>query len=119
MDTFTIPFDSFLTASTFFAPVPGPDRKRSIRPYQYRVIYRNPDPSEPGCVLSCEVFGGRMSYKVDLERRESGSLRWHCTCADAVYRGENLGRPCKHIKALMALGRPRQDVCCEPIAIAG
>ena len=119
MDSNTIPFDSFVTGSNFFTPMPGPDRKRSIRPYLFRVVYRNPEPREPGCALSCEVFGGRLSYKVDLERRENGRLRWHCTCADGIYRAENQGRYCKHVNAILAICRHRQDVCCEVVAKAG
>ena len=119
MDSSTIPFDSFLTASTFFRPVPGPSRKRTIQPYLFRVVHRSADPQEPGCALSCEVFGGRLSYKVDLERRENGFYRWHCTCADAVYRAENEGRHCKHIKAILALGRPILEGPVEEVKRAG
>jgi hypothetical protein len=99
------PFGSFLGASTLFIPVPGPERKRTIRPYRYRVTYRNPEPDQPGCALACEVTGGRVSYQVALERQSSGRLRWHCTCADAVFRGEDGIHLCKHVKGLLRLGR--------------
>ncbi len=98
-------FDTFLAASTFYAPVPGPDRKRTIRPYEYLVTYCCEDPDQVGCTLACEVRGGRMSYQVALEREEDGTLRWHCTCADAIYRS----RICKHVRGLQALGRPSDN----------
>src|SRR5262245_4724884 len=100
-----LPFDTYLAASTFYTPVPGPARSRACRPYRYRVTYCSPDPAEVGCAMTWEVLGGRMSYQVALERRQDGELRWHCTCADAVYRGENEGRACKHVKGLIAVGR--------------
>src|SRR5439155_17995728 len=98
-------FDTYLAASTFHAPVPGPDRKRTIRPYLYRLTYCNEDAGEPGCTLACEVVGGRESYQIALERQEDGNLRWHCTCADAVYRE----RICKHVRGLLGLGRPSAE----------
>ena len=102
-----VPFNTYLSASTFFTPVPGPDRKRTIRPYLFHVSYCNPDPKEVGCAMTWEVAGGRLSYQIALERTEDGDLRWHCTCADAIFRAENEGRHCKHVKALLSLGRPR------------
>src|SRR5579885_2043856 len=82
--------------------LPGPDRKRSPALYQYRVTYRNPTPDEPGCVMPWEVSGGRLPYQIALERAASGRLRWHCSCADAVYRGEDdPGHVCKHVRGLV------------------
>jgi hypothetical protein len=101
-------FDTYLAASTFYAPIPGPDRKRTIRPYQYHVTYCNDDPHEPGCVLAWEVAGGRVTYQIALEREENGELRWHCTCADAIYRD----RICKHVRGLLGLGRPTEPMTC-------
>ena len=103
----TMPFHTYLTASTFFTPLPGPDRRRRIHPYLYRITYCNPDPASVGCALTWEVTGGRLSYQVALERQENGRLRWHCTCADAIYRAENEGRVCKHVKGLLSVGRNR------------
>src|SRR5713101_6449844 len=103
-----IPFNTYLASSTFYTPVPGPDRKRTVRAYQFLVTYRNADPLEVGCAMTWEVFGGRQSYQIALEREEDGDLRWHCTCADAIFRAEKEGRHCKHVKALLALGRPRR-----------
>lgn len=81
--------------------LPGSDRKRTLALYQFRVTYRNPDPQEPGCVMTWEVSGGRLPYQVALERRPGGGLRWHCSCADAVYRGElNANHVCKHVEGL-------------------
>ena len=81
--------------------IPGPDRKRTTALYQYRVTYRNPDPSEPGCVMTWEVSGGRLPYQVALERTPTGGLLWHCSCADAVYRGEDDPKHvCKHVRGL-------------------
>jgi hypothetical protein len=82
--------------------LPGSDRKRSLALYQYRVTYRNPRPGETGCAMTWEVSGGRLPYQIAAERLADGNLRWHCTCADAVYRGED--RPdhvCKHVHGLL------------------
>ncbi len=81
--------------------LPGPDRKRQPKSYLYRLIYRNPVPGGVGCVSTWEVEGGRLVYQVSLERQETGQLRWHCSCADAIYRGEDEGRPCKHVIGIM------------------
>lgn len=81
--------------------LPGPDRKRTYSPYYYRVTYRNPDTSEPGCLMTWEVIGGREVYQISVER-QAGDDRWHCSCADAVYRGD--GDPhhvCKHVRGLL------------------
>jgi hypothetical protein len=86
--------------------LPGPDRKRSRSNYSYRVTYSNPNRIEPGCLMSWEVLGGRMPYQIALELGEEGNLRFHCTCADAVYRAEEEGRFCKHVRGLLHLGRP-------------
>jgi hypothetical protein len=87
--------------------LPGPSRKRTISPYCYRLSYRNPDPAAPGCALLWEVYGGRLTYQVALERKPSGKVEWHCTCADAVYRGETVpNHVCKHVRGLVAQGRP-------------
>jgi hypothetical protein len=87
------------------ASLPGPTRKRAASPYCYRLTYVSPDPGEEGCVLLWEVEGGRLPYQVALERLASGKLRWHCTCADAVYRGENSSHVCKHVRGLQEMGR--------------
>jgi hypothetical protein len=87
------------------ASLPGPSRKRSPSPYCYRLTYRNPDPADPGCMLMWEVYGGRETYQITLERQEGGALRWHCTCADFIYRAENSPHLCKHVQGLQALGR--------------
>jgi hypothetical protein len=91
----------------FYAWLPGPTRKRTRSRYRYRLTYRSPQPDEPGCALLWEVAGGRLPYQIALERGRRGELRWHCTCADAVYRGENAPHVCKHVRALQALGRPQ------------
>ena len=38
------------------------------------------------------------------KRKEKGTIGLHCTCADAVYRAEEQGRFCKHIKGLLHAG---------------
>jgi len=82
--------------------LPGPDRRRTHSLYQYRITYRNPDPDETGCVMTWDVTGGRLPYQVAAERTADGGLRWHCSCADAVYRGEdNPDHCCKHVKGLL------------------
>jgi hypothetical protein len=55
--------------------------------------------------LLWEVYGGREIYQITLERQPSGGLCWHCTCADAVYRGEDEPHTCKHVRGLLTLGR--------------
>jgi hypothetical protein len=96
--------------SVLFALLPGPTRKREPSAYCYRLTYRNPLPGEPGCALLWEVSGGRLTYQIALEREETGRLRWHCTCADAVYRGETVeNHRCKHVRGLIDLGRRNTD----------
>src|SRR5262245_20737072 len=92
-----------------FASLPGPTRRRQLSPYCYRLSYRNPHPHETGCVLLWDVYGGRQEYQIALEREATGKLRWHCTCADAVYRGEDVPHICKHVRGLQALGRPAKE----------
>ena len=55
-----------------------------------------------GCVMAWEVSGGRGPYQVALERLSPGRMKWHCTCADAVYRGEqDPNHVCKHVTGLL------------------
>jgi hypothetical protein len=100
---------SFLGSEMLFASLPGPTRKRVPSPYCYRLAYRNPEPDGRGCALLWEVFGGREVYQIVLEREPAGGLRWHCTCADAVYRGEDEPHVCKHVRGLQALGRKKSQ----------
>ena len=82
--------------------LPGPDRKRTYCPYHFRVTYRSPDASEPGCVMTWEVIGGREVYQISVEKLTGGEHRWHCSCADAVYRGEDDPQHvCKHVRGLL------------------
>jgi hypothetical protein len=94
-----------LTPREMHTLLPGPTRKRTCSPYYFRLTHSDPEPAVAGCVLLWEVQGGRAPYQIALERNENGSLRWHCTCADAVYRGETEGHVCKHVRALLNLGR--------------
>jgi hypothetical protein len=89
--------------------LPGPTRKRNPSPYCYRLTYRSPQPDELGCVLLWDVYGGRQEYQIALERETTGKLCWHCTCADAVYRGEESPHTCKHVRGLRSLGRQVKD----------
>jgi hypothetical protein len=89
----------------FTTHLPGPDRKRSETVYRYRLTYRTTAPEAAGCLMTWEVNGGRMSYQVAVERQEDGRVRLHCTCADAVFRGETEGRACKHVRGLVSVGR--------------
>jgi hypothetical protein len=95
-----------LAAAVVFASLPGPTRKREPSPYCYRLTHHLPEPAGTGCVLLWDVMGGRDIYQVSLERQESGALRYHCTCPDAVYRGETGPHVCKHVRGVLALGRP-------------
>ena len=82
--------------------LPGTDRKRSLALYTCRVTYRNTVPDEPGCVMTWEISGGRLPYQAALERKADGSLRWHCSCADMVYRSEDDPRHlCKHVRGII------------------
>ncbi len=91
-----------LSTGVLLKTIPGPDRKRELAVYRYRITYRNPQSDQPGCMMTLEVMGGRSPYQVALERRTDGHVDWHCTCADAVYRGEmSPNHICKHVKGLM------------------
>ncbi len=84
--------------------LPGPDRKRTPAPYQFNVTYRNPEPTEPGCVMTWTVTGGREEYQVAAERTDDGRVEWHCTCPDAIYHGTyQHAHRCKHVQGLQAL----------------
>jgi hypothetical protein len=94
-----------LTPKPSFALVtlllPGPDRKRRPSPYHFRVTYRNPEPEEPGCLMTWDVYGGREPYQVALEHTPDGRAEWHCTCPDAVYHGaDRAAHRCKHVQGL-------------------
>jgi hypothetical protein len=88
-----------------FATLPGPTRKRTASPYCFRLTYQNPEREASGCALLWDVMGGRDIYQVALERLANGQVRWHCTCADAIYRGERRPHVCKHVRGLQGLGR--------------
>jgi hypothetical protein len=90
----------------FYTRLPGPTRKRTPTSYRYRMTYLNDAVHKTGCVCIWDVMGGREVYQVALER-ENGGLRWHCTCADAVYRGETRRHGCKHVRGIQSLGRPK------------
>jgi hypothetical protein len=85
--------------------LPGPGRKRADSTYCYRLTYHDKE-TGPGCAMLWEVSGGRLSYRVAVEREEGGGLHLHCTCADAIYRAEEEGRHCKHIRGLLAFASP-------------
>jgi len=95
-----------ISPGVLFASLPGPSRKRTPSSYCYRLTYQNPDGQAVGCALMWDVMGGREIYQVALERQANGKLRWHCTCADSIFRGENRPHTCKHIRGLQATGRP-------------
>lgn len=95
----------YLGEAVVLAELPGPTRRRTPSPYRYVLSYCTDDARAIGCLCTWEVIGGRMEYQVALEREESGTLRYHCTCADAVYRGEDRPHQCKHVRGLLALGR--------------
>jgi hypothetical protein len=82
--------------------LPGADRKRSPGLYCYRVTYRNALGSESGCLMTWEVTGGRTAYQIALERITPGRMKWHCTCADSVYRRDvDPKHVCKHVTGLL------------------
>jgi hypothetical protein len=96
-------------ATPQLALVPGPDRKRTPRLYTFRLTYLNADSSVVGCILQWEVSGGRLGYQIAIERDEAGNLTPHCTCADSIFRAEEEGRLCKHIRALLDLETGVED----------
>ena len=81
--------------------LPGPGRKRLERSYIYRLQYLNLNPDKTGCLMTWQVEGGRLLYQIAVEQEEGGGLRCHCTCADAVYRAEEEGRYCKHVRGFL------------------
>jgi hypothetical protein len=95
----------FLAANVMLATLPGPTRRRRPSSYRYILSYCAEDGREPGCLCTWDVLGGRQEYQIALEREESGALQYHCTCADAIYRGADGPHVCKHVRALVALGR--------------
>jgi hypothetical protein len=108
-----------LASGVVYASLPGPTRKRTPSAYCYHLTYRNPDPVQAGCTLLWDVFGGRQAYQIALEREAAGGLRWHCTCDDAVYRGEDQPHVCKHVRGLQTLGRQEvRDVLPETCGAA-
>lgn len=94
------------TLSRLFMLLPGPTRRRFPTWYSYQLSYQNPRPDAAGCAYLWSVEGGREQYQVAVERTRKGQLRWHCTCADAVYRGEFAEHQCKHVRGLLAWGQP-------------
>jgi hypothetical protein len=103
-ETMTTPEKTRASFAIVTVVLPGPDRKRSPAPYQFRVTYRNPEPAEPGCVMTWAVSGGREEYQVAAERTDDGHVNWHCTCPDAIYHGEHRhAYCCKHVHGLQAL----------------
>lgn len=100
-------FDPNMNLALMVLALPGPDRKRNLAPYYFRYSYYNPLLNEPGCVATWEVIGGRDTYQISLERTKREKLSWHCTCPDAVYRGEQKpGHRCKHVQGLQNLFAP-------------
>ena len=83
------------------ATIPGPDRKRTLADYHYRLTYRDSNPDRPGCLMVWEVKGGRLPYQLAVERTSDGRLQWHCSCADAAFRGEDSRHTCKHVRGLV------------------
>ncbi len=91
------------TQTTLVVSLPGPHRTRAAALYSYRLTYRNANPLEVGCVATWNISGGRLPYQVAAERTETGSIRWYCTCADAVYLGShNANHACKHVRGLVS-----------------
>jgi hypothetical protein len=90
------------SAAVIVATMPGPSRKRELSEYRFRVTYRGTELHSPGCLMTWEVTGGRASYQLALERTEKGDTRWHCTCADFEFRGDDQPRyACKHVSGLV------------------
>ncbi|HXG09692.1 MAG TPA: hypothetical protein VNK04_07875 [Gemmataceae bacterium] len=106
MSTLSAPPHPWPPSCVLFTLLPGPDRKRTDSTYCYRLTYRSADDTAAGCVMTWEVSGGRLVYQIAVERDLKGDLHLHCTCADAVFRAEEEGRYCKHVRGLLAFGAP-------------
>lgn len=102
-------FYSTLNRNVYSTTLPGPTRKRQPSSYLYSLTFHTEEQDEAGCVMMWDVDGGRDVYQIALERQENGELRWHCTCADAIYRGEREGHLCKHVRGLLSVGRPTEE----------
>lgn len=86
------------------AILPGPNRQRRPTRYAYCVRYRNPDPRQPGCLITWDVLGGRDDYQIAAEWTLDNRIAWHCTCPDAIFRGSrHPARFCKHIHGLFTV----------------
>jgi hypothetical protein len=68
--------------------------------YTFRRVFTAHPGAGEGCLGVWEVHGGHDRYQIALEAGVGGWRRWHCTCPDAIFRGERLGRACKHVIAL-------------------
>lgn len=77
-------------------------KKPSQSVYTFRLVFQPKQEPNEGCLGVWEVSGGHEKYQIALEHTDRGNKRWHCTCPDAIYRSEPLGRVCKHIVALSA-----------------
>ena len=103
MNELTQRTDDDSSRAMLIAPLPGPDRKRTEAMYSYRLVYRQPQADAEGCLMLWRVSGGREDYQVALERDDRFVLRWHCTCAEHIYRGEKIANHfCKHIRGLQS-----------------
>lgn len=90
------------SAGVIAVALPGPTKKREPAEYRFRVTYRGTELHAPGCLMTWEVRGGRVPYQLALERTERGDTRWHCTCADFEFRGDDHPRyACKHVSGLV------------------
>jgi hypothetical protein len=86
--------------NTLHVNLPGPSRQKLPSAYDYRCIWHNADRKAVGCLDVWEVHGGRDVYQIAVEQLPGGWRRWTCTCPNAVYTSEPLGRACKHVLGL-------------------
>ena len=75
-------------------------REAHAEPLWFRLTYRSRDPKADRLYAALGRIRRRSEYQIAVEREEGGCVRWHCTCADWVYRNEDFpDYQCKHIRA--------------------
>ncbi len=95
--TLTAPRQTLLTL------LPGVTRKRLPHVYQFRKTYTRTPACDTSCLATWDVLGGREVYQIASEQTSNGDVLWHCTCADATFRGKTRYYRCKHVSGLLAL----------------
>ena len=91
------------TRPTLLTLLPGITRKRLPHVYQFRRTYTRTPGDDTTCLATWDVLGGREPYQIASEQTSNGDVLWHCTCADATFRGTTKYYRCKHVRGLLEL----------------